>query len=405
MKNFIFFIVLFVIYLPISAQSNYKNAYIITNENDSIYGLVDFKTDISNLHICKFKRTESDTVQVYYPGKISGFRFINEGKFYVSREIVIKGITQIVFLEYLVQGLKNLYYYRDELEHYFIEDTNQKLIELSKKPDYVEDSKIITDDRYRGALKYIFRDYPLLNSKTDNAGFDRKTMIEFTKEYHRNMCSDGTECIIFENDYRKKFIEIDYSVYGGLQLQSLSLLTDDINDNVIECQSLLPVVGGQINIVSPRVNKSLGFYVDASFSKLVGSFDYFNNISGYSIYNIYDYEAYKLTGSLGLKYIYYLKKIRPTIEAGFLTNYLFSASSTLESQAMNPTNGDIEVSTQKNFLNPLNKWVGYCFAIGVDYQLNNGDFLFCKIGIYNTKEFYYEASTEKSIQLRLGYTL
>ena len=65
------------------AQGNYKEAYIITLQNDTVYGFVDFSTDENNSKQCNFKKTLSATdVTQYAPGEIYGYRFVEEGKFY-----------------------------------------------------------------------------------------------------------------------------------------------------------------------------------------------------------------------------------------------------------------------------------------------------------------------------------
>ena len=73
------------------AQGNYVPGYIITNNNDSISGLIDFKPDKQNSQYCRFRLSETEPEQIFYPGDISRYRFINEGKYYVSHEIT-KGL-------------------------------------------------------------------------------------------------------------------------------------------------------------------------------------------------------------------------------------------------------------------------------------------------------------------------
>ncbi len=43
-------------------------------------------------------------------------------------------------------------------------------------------------------------------------------MIEFTTQYHNMTCTTGEECIIFTNDYKNKFLNFDFEVYSGLNI-------------------------------------------------------------------------------------------------------------------------------------------------------------------------------------------
>lgn len=107
MKYIIILFLTFCTGISLYAQSNYKQGYIITNENDTINGLIDFRTDRANSNVCKFKKSEKSDEQVFHPGEILGYRFIKEMKYYVSRTVEIDKIKQTVFLEYLVQGIKD----------------------------------------------------------------------------------------------------------------------------------------------------------------------------------------------------------------------------------------------------------------------------------------------------------
>jgi hypothetical protein len=93
-----------------NSQNNYVPGYIITNKQDTIHGLIDFRTDRMNNSVCKFKVSLQDSVKTYLPYEISGYRFVNETKYYISKTVTIDKVEYKLFLEYLVQGILNLYY-------------------------------------------------------------------------------------------------------------------------------------------------------------------------------------------------------------------------------------------------------------------------------------------------------
>ena len=139
-------ILLFSFILTVHAQSNYSSGYIITNDQDTIFGLIDYRTDKMNALTCHFKKDLTSAEQTYLPGQIFGYRFTDAGKFYISKFVTINSIQQKVFLEYLLQGIMNLYYYCDEsdaeyLNYYFFENENGEVVSITKHPD-----KIIKED-------------------------------------------------------------------------------------------------------------------------------------------------------------------------------------------------------------------------------------------------------------------
>ena len=119
MRNIILIAALLVS-LTANAQVNPKEGFIITNLNDTVYGMVDYRTNDKNAQQCTFKADGASEYVTYAPGQIAGYRFKESGKFYVSRNFDEDGEF---FAEYLVNGILNLY--RREIGYrkiYYIEN-------------------------------------------------------------------------------------------------------------------------------------------------------------------------------------------------------------------------------------------------------------------------------------------
>ena len=107
------------------AQRNYRPGFIITLQKDTIYGQIDFRTDKMNEQRCVFRDDNTLQVRTYELFDIWGYRFTDDGKMYVSKSVTLKmGEYPLdVFLEYLVKGMKSLYYMDTaSIPTYFIED-------------------------------------------------------------------------------------------------------------------------------------------------------------------------------------------------------------------------------------------------------------------------------------------
>jgi hypothetical protein len=123
-----------------------------------------------NAKICRFKSDLSADEQQFHPTDIYGFRYIESGKFYISKTIEINNVLQMVFLEYLIQGIMNLYFYKDDsldiIGYYIFEDEKGEMQILTKHVDeygYVKNSDKNTyvhalkkDTKYKNMLNYMF---------------------------------------------------------------------------------------------------------------------------------------------------------------------------------------------------------------------------------------------------------
>jgi hypothetical protein len=185
----------------IHAQGNYVSGYIITNQQDTLAGWINLRTDKNNQKRCEFKPDLKLAAQTYLPGEIAGYRFTDAGKYYVSREIELNGTPQKVFLEFLVKGIMNLYYYEDETDYFFFENEDGKMEIVSQKPERIENGRIYTDNKYIGQIRYIFRDYQPIVEEANKLQFNQKSMIEIAKEYHNEVCTTGESCIVFQNEH------------------------------------------------------------------------------------------------------------------------------------------------------------------------------------------------------------
>lgn len=224
MKNLIIFLstCLAIVSLSLNAQSNFQSAYYITNQSDTIHGEIDNRGDIRNCHICTFRSDGDAQSFSFEPGDILAYRFNESGTYYISKEVKINNEDQVVFLEYLVNGISKLYYYRGEgQDRYYIESQHGLMTELTNDmiefsvngADYARKSNL-----YVGQIKAAFGDCPDLQSKLDRAQFSHNSLIKLTSEYHDYVC-DGQRCIIYEKALPK--IRVSGGPYLGFMSSSL----------------------------------------------------------------------------------------------------------------------------------------------------------------------------------------
>jgi hypothetical protein len=207
-------------------QSGYDAGYIITNENDTIKGLIKLKSNYLNSRSCSFIEANNQNARDYTSSDIKAYRIENK-KFYISKEVSVDSVKQRIFLEYLVEGIVNLYYFKDLQKEYFFLEKDSRMIPISNDASIVivkekgvtgeefETQYSKNSNQYRRMLTYLFQDSPGTLQKIPGTGFDYRSLIRITLDYHRAVCKDD-KCIDFTRSTKKSFfIEPYFGMIGS----------------------------------------------------------------------------------------------------------------------------------------------------------------------------------------------
>ena len=378
----------------IYSQTNFKEGFIITNQNDTLFGLIDFRTDFENSVKCDFKSDELDSTKSFLPGEIASFWFPQEGKRYETKTVVIENKSRTYFLEYLVQGIINLYYLGLDNGYYFFEKEDGSLISLTKKPDEFIHNKVKEDNVYKGKMGYVFKDYFPLAQKSLNASFDRKSMIEFTKSYHEEMCETGESCIVFENDYKKKYTEHAITLYSGIEYHALNLRTENFSN----LYSMSPILGAEIEISDPRFSTALGLVLSINLSKISGACDYG---IGESYYYRYNFSALKSSYNVGVKYKSTKSPLHPYFEVDFSQRFLMKMESTFR-QDQFYYEGQVSSLYRENQILPETLNYGLSGGVGLDIPIKERKYIAVKL-MYERDIKQEALNNYSNVQLRIGY--
>ncbi|MBN1952976.1 MAG: hypothetical protein JW801_17360 [Bacteroidales bacterium] len=96
------------------SQYTFEKGYIITLEQDTVHGLAGSGNTKTNAQICIFKTEEKAQPEKYTPGEILAYN-INDRKHYVSKLVKEGKDESEMFLEYLMDGSIDLYFYTNDL--------------------------------------------------------------------------------------------------------------------------------------------------------------------------------------------------------------------------------------------------------------------------------------------------
>lgn len=194
-------------------QKSYSPGYVVTSTFDTIKGMINLRTNNQNKRVCNFIRPGSPEPVSYGPEDIRAFR-IDNSKYYVSREIELDSVKQTVFLEYLVDGIVDLYYLKTLTDEYFFVEKDNVMTVLSNKSHLVNRTVTVhngseftktyevNSERYKNVLRYLFQDSPETLREIQQTSFAYRPLINIAVDYHNNVCKDW-QCINFTRSIKK----------------------------------------------------------------------------------------------------------------------------------------------------------------------------------------------------------
>lgn len=400
MKKKIIVMLLFMTTLIVSAQ-NYTEGYVLKNNGDTLTGWIGYRIDKLNAKECLFKSDLSKESQKFYPEDIREYylRDSRDGeKYYISKKVKVENEEKAVFLDFLLQGEMNLYFYAGQKSNYYLlESEDDEMLAVTQDPEFIyqgADYGIYygTDNKYKGLLKYRFKDYPEIAKLTDNTDFTHKSMIELVKAYHDQACKSGEECVVFMGSGERKMMKVKFSAYiGANYLSSFRAASVKLVDRDYDMTKIMPVIGVQANLYLPRLSNSVSLFLDISLSNLKGESK--NYIDG-ALFTSYKINSFIISPKVGLRYTYPKGNFRPMVEAGFAYTALLNKD--LSFRNFQTDSND----TREGEL--ASKYLGAYLGAGVDFKLTKENFIFCRLAF---EKNWYSVTSHKAdlIGLKAGY--
>lgn len=181
------------------AQMDFLKGFIITNDNDTIRGMLKEQFSYESYDLL-FKKSENDSdVKRYTPLELSAY-YLDINQFFESHNVPIGDSTQQVFLNCHIKGDISFYSFVDKnlVEHLYLKTDKrgiQKLIyEEYTRYDKKSKKRVIQRDRhYAGELKLAFQDCATLFDEIDELGFFRKSIQAMFRKYYDCKAKDYIE--------------------------------------------------------------------------------------------------------------------------------------------------------------------------------------------------------------------
>lgn len=305
-------ILIMLIFQCVFSQEDYKSGYVIKNNSDTIFGLIEHKAWRGNPVAIQFKTAIGNETVSYRPADIAEFGFGEE--IYISHKVEVgvssmqmgeleldaqlKTETETVFLQTLFDGEKSLYYYVSALgvnNFYIKQDTSLNLLVYKKYIKKVEhDNKTFAmeNKRYIGQLLVYLNECERINSKIQNTSYNKSSLIKVFQQYYE--CT--STAVSFQRKTQK--FDFEFGVLAGVSLTSLEFTSNGEFSYLINTD------------YSSSINVSAGLFIDVILPVTKGRWSINNELllSSYKVKGSYtdfkDEDYYSITDTeFGYSYL------------------------------------------------------------------------------------------------------
>ena len=348
------------------AQTNPKSGYVITNSGDTIRGIIDLRTNERLSKQCEFWANGEKEGKTYKPGDIEGFRFDNNGKYFVSRRLNVTGEPELYFAEYMVQGKMNLYCVAYSQNEYFFferEDGEMALFTnktLSSSSTYnaIENQKALQQEKQAqyGKVKLLLKDSGKAVVDMDDEYLTRRKLVNVVRDYHNDVCTDGSNCVVYEYNDKNDKGAVHLKGFAGFQYYS-SLQTGNQVWEEMNFTGATYEIGLGVEFDFERIAK--GFSAEFNFG-LTPKYSSTDNLKAKTTTVTSRYERTIMTFSLGGVKRFGTGKIQPLVRGG-----LFVVLETGLKEKLNYSSSASTVSVTENWENALTHHYGLYLGGGV----------------------------------------
>jgi hypothetical protein len=256
----------------IYAQLNPKQGYIITNQNDTIYGTIDYLSDTKCAYNCRFMPAGETEYKVYKPGEIAAYRFSNNGVFYITKTFKVENEQKTFFAEYLVKGGVSLFHHKEnDIDYYYFVDEKGK-IAITKydgsdlTPTYENlayQSRVNKKRAALGKVTPIFAQSPKALHDLWTKDLNPENLTQITIDYDMEYCTSAGDCVQYRyNEEASRSVDIKLRFLAGLgygknKLSGAVILVSastDYYSNPLTMNCVLPQLGIGADLLFPRYN-------------------------------------------------------------------------------------------------------------------------------------------------------
>ncbi|PSK80594.1 outer membrane beta-barrel protein [Prolixibacter denitrificans] len=320
----IFILSLFVFGLTMTrgmAQSDFRSGYIINQQNDTVWGKVDYRQDSKRYQQCRFKK--EDQIAEYSPQQIKGYGFSND-------EAYSSVVIDSSFVEILVEGKLSLY---RQGPKFYVQKKGEKLQVLERKVEtIIKDNKTYQreSDAWKGIMIYLTSD--CLKNATNlltNMHVTERDLTQLVVKY--NKCQ-GTNLTVYKEDKPWTKLVIGAAVGATYTTLKTTYHMDMYSYMKDRYTSIDPTVGVVLDFSSPRIMEKLSLQPEVYFTKSsYTGFVVLNTVASTDYHNT-QIDLTTISIPISLKYSLPKREYSGYIQGGFNFDYHIKAATNLRTE-------------------------------------------------------------------------
>jgi hypothetical protein len=333
------------------AQRGKKDGFIITPQNDTLFGKIEFRDLTQSRKECIF--TGDNGTIVYTPSQIKGYGYTGD-RFYTSQ------VLTDTFLQVLVSGELSLYKGGSE---YYLEKKGNNLLKLEYelKKDTI-DGKAYESQKmaWKGYVNILIFDCIKDQEVIKNLSLNERDLTRLTLDYNKCRGAQYTDYLA-----KKPWTKMELGVVAGLSHSSINIKNASATYDYLPSKYVSndPVLGLVIVLSSPRFYDRLALQSEIEYLKSDFFCEKINTYPSHTDYNDSYISLTTLSFPQSLRYTLIDRNFKVYVNLGLvLTNYL-KREARLESEVLSGSN----VITNAGRLfeisdRPLDYWGGVGFS-------------------------------------------
>jgi len=323
------------------AQKNYVPAIVISQQNDSLRGFIDYRNWRVNPEQISFKQDLQANEQRFTAADIAGFLIPSENELYLSREVELDVTVQTidnllatnervmkndtVFLLNIVKGAYNLYLFNDKNDqpHFVYDSAGQaaKELRLIKKRASDDANAIATINLYQQQLSFLFAGCPAVADKARYVRYSENALRNLFRDYHQ--CRNPSEKIAVK---AKEKSGIRWGLLAGAGFNSISFSGSHYLAAASYKNSTTPLAGLFLDIPVSRNRHQYWFSAEAFYKTedASGSFGNSNILEAWQEQVNLKFSYAQL--NLLFRYLYPKGTVKPFANVGWGNGIMISES-------------------------------------------------------------------------------
>lgn len=224
--RFVFLIIFIQLSLSLFSQDRWQQGFVLLNNLDSLLYEIDVLRLEDNATYCVCRDRNKEEI-IFPANKIHGI-LLSSGRKFESKAFKMDSDSITLLVEFVVEGLINVYDFMENGERIYLLDGDGKPIIVARfetKKAEISDASAkdveVRSYRYIGMLKAFTADAPELHPRINTMSLNEKNLISISRDYHNLKCRTGEKCIVYEKDgiYSMSLL----AVSAGIEFRSIHL--------------------------------------------------------------------------------------------------------------------------------------------------------------------------------------